>query len=88
MNPGRRNTLRVIFRVAHNLRRSEGLSMSAALVRAWAEHKAREAYFAKVAAAPVGSLRKLSIKSTVRTSGERGGRFYGNAARLSRGLYA
>jgi hypothetical protein len=89
MTAAQRNALRTIFRVAWNKRREDAaMSMSDALKAAWADHKAREAYFAQVAAAPAGSLRQLRFKSTVRTSGERRGRFYGNAARLSRGLYA
>lgn len=88
MNAERRNQLRSIMKRAHVVSRERGLSMSAALVESWAHHKALWAFYAQTAAAPVGSLRKLRFKSTVRTSHERGGQFYGNAARLSRTLYA
>ena len=89
MTAERRQNLRTVFSRAWMLRREDAsLSMADALKASWAHMKALWAFYAQTAAAPVGSLRKLRIKSTVRTNGERGGNFRGNAARLTRGLYA
>lgn len=88
MTTARRAQLRSIMKRAHWQRRERPeVSFAEHLRASWQHHKELAAFYAQTAAAPAGSLRKVTIKSTVR-AGERSGRFYGNAARLSRGLYA
>lgn len=69
MTAQRRNTLRIIFRCAWNMRRADGaVSMSEALKTAWAEHKAREAFYAKAATQP---LRLVTLRSPIASPVER-----------------